>query len=61
MGILGNIIFFFINNENISTGGLSKGFFLGTVLFLIFIMIMILVIKILNSETNKKAGKENQY
>jgi hypothetical protein len=48
----------FIDND-IFTGGLSKGFFLGTVLFLIFIMIMILYIKILNSKANKKAGKEN--
>lgn len=60
MGIFAYIItILLLPDKNISTGRLSKEFFLGTVLFLIFIMIMILLIKILNSKTKKKAGKEN--
>jgi hypothetical protein len=35
-------------NEFVSTGGIQPAYFLGTVLFIIFIMIAMLLIKIIN-------------
>lgn len=61
MGIFISIINILNTGSDIATGGLSKEFFLSTLLFLILILIMILYIKILNSNTNRKAGKENKH
>ena len=40
-------------NELVSTGGIQPAYFLGTVLFIIFIMIAILLIKIMNVKHNE--------
>jgi TRAP-type C4-dicarboxylate transport system permease small subunit len=46
--------------KEIAAGGIPKEFFLGAVLFMIFIMVMLLVIKIMNSSTGiKKTGGIN--
>jgi hypothetical protein len=39
-------------SKDIASGGMPKEFFLGAVLFMIFIMIMLLVIKIFNSSAD---------
>lgn len=42
--------------EYISTGGIQPAYFLGTVLFIIFIMIALLLIKIMNIKQSEKSG-----
>ncbi len=46
-------------NELVSTGGIQPAYFLGTVLFIIFNMIAILLIKIMNVKHNETLRTNN--
>lgn len=46
-------------SEYVSTGGIHPAYFLGTVLFIIFIMTVLLLIKILNLKHSEISGNKN--
>lgn len=48
------------NNEFTSTGGIEPVYFLGSVLFIIFIMIALLIIRIANLQQNEIVDNKNK-